>query len=74
MFKKQEINDHIFPRLKKESYLHRRKLRDYVLRFSENVLPEQKILDFGCGIGVWSQKNLKNEKNFRKSYLFFLKN
>ena len=49
MFKKQEINDHIFPRLKKESYLHRRKLRDYVLRFSENVLPEQKILDFGCG-------------------------
>jgi len=43
MFKKQEINDHIFPRLKKESYLHRRKLRDYVLRFSENVLPEQKI-------------------------------
>ena len=43
MFKKQEINDHIFPRLKKESYLHRRKLRDYVLRFSENVLPGKKV-------------------------------
>jgi len=55
MFKKQEINDHIFPRLKKESYLHRRKLRDYVLRFSENVLPEKKILDFGCGNKPYSR-------------------
>ena len=36
------MNDHIFPRIKKESYLYRRKLRDYVLRFSENILPKKK--------------------------------
>ena len=28
-----------------------------------------KILDFGCGIGVWSQKNLKNE-NIKKITLY----
>ena len=28
-----------------------------------------KILDFGCGIGVWSQKNLKN-KNIKKLTLY----
>ena len=55
MFKKQEINNHIFPRLKKESYLHRRKLRDYVLRFSKNVLPGKKVLDFGCGNKPYSR-------------------
>jgi len=50
MFKKREINDHLFPRLKKETYLHRRKLRDHILRFSQLVLPGKKILDFGCGV------------------------
>ena len=25
-------------------------------------ISQLKILDFGCGIGVWSQKNLKNKK------------
>ena len=28
-----------------------------------------KILDFGCGIGAWSQKNLKN-KNIKKITLY----
>ena len=49
MFNKKEINDHLYPRFKKESYLHRIKLRDYVKSFSRNILEEQNVLDFGCG-------------------------
>ena len=30
-------------------------------------ISQLKILDFGCGIGVWSQKNLKNKK-IKKNY------
>ncbi len=47
--KKKEINDHRRPRLKKAFYLHRKALRDFVIRFSEEVKKEARILDFGCG-------------------------
>ena len=63
MFIKKEINDHLYPRLKKESYLHRIKLRDYVINFSRNVLEEKNVLDFGCGA--------KPYRNFFKSKQYF---
>jgi SAM-dependent methyltransferase len=55
LLKKNEINDHLFPRLKKEFYLHRVKLRDYVLRFSKDLPTGKKILDFGCGNKPYSR-------------------
>ncbi len=49
LFKKKEINDHRRPRLKKAFFLHRKALRDFVMRFAEGVEKEAWILDFGCG-------------------------
>jgi len=48
-FKKKEINDHRYPRLKKPFYLHRKYLRDYVFHFASNIKENAMVLDFGCG-------------------------
>ena len=63
MFNKKEINDHLYPRLKKESYLHRIKLRDYVINFSHNILEEENVLDFGCGAKPY-RKFFKSKQYF----------